>query len=126
MVNFHNFEEARGHNLEKPVTVTDDSNQSRLLDENISKRQEWLVHYQHYNPKLFDDLDCNRQFFGKVLKGSQDENVVTVLHTQKNIHFSGQTATYNDTSSSKASKFRLMNRLASNFSVVSKNTFSAR
>ena len=87
MVNFHNFEEARGHNLEKPVTVTDDSNQSRLLDENISKRQEWLVHYQHYNPKLFDDLDCNRQFFGKVLQGIQDGNVVTVLHAQRNIHF---------------------------------------
>jgi len=65
------------------VTVTDDSNQSRLLDENISKLQEWLVHYQHYNPKLFDNLDCNRQFFGKVLKGSQDENVVTALHAER-------------------------------------------
>ena len=83
MVDFHNFEEARGHDLEKSVTVTDYSNQSRLLNENISKMQEWLVHYQHYNPKLFDDLDCNRQFFGKVLKGSQDENVVTVLHAER-------------------------------------------
>lgn len=83
MADFQNFEEARGHNLEKPVTVTDDSNQSRLLDENISKLQEWLVHYQHYNPKLFDNLDCNRQFFGKVLKGSQDENVVTALHAER-------------------------------------------
>jgi len=69
--------------LEKPVTVTDDSNQRRLLDENISKRQEWLVHYQHYNPKLFDDLDCNRQFFGKVLKGSQDKNLVTVVRAER-------------------------------------------
>jgi hypothetical protein len=55
--------------------------------------QEWLVHYQHYNPKLFDDLGCNRQFFRRVLQGSQDKNVVTVLHAQKNIHFSGQTPT---------------------------------
>ena len=88
--------------------------------------QKQLVYYQHSNPKLFDDLDCNRQFFGRVLQGSQDENVVTVLNAQRNIHFSGQTPPYNDTSFSKASRFRLVNRLASNFSVISKNTFSAR
>ena len=65
------------------MTVTDDSNQSQLLDENISKLQERLVHYQHYNPKLFDNLDSNRQFFGKVLQGIQDENVVTALHAER-------------------------------------------
>ena len=65
------------------MTVTDDSNQSQLLDENISKLQERLVHYQHYNPKLFDNLDCNRQFFGKVLKGSQDRNLVTVIRAER-------------------------------------------
>jgi hypothetical protein len=101
--------------LEKPVTVTGYLNQSRLLDENVGKMQKQLVHYRHYNPKLFDDLDSNRQFFGKVLQGIQDGNVVTVFHAQRDIHFSGQTPTYNDTLSSKASKFRLMNRLASNF-----------
>jgi len=126
VADFHNFEEARDHNLEKPVTVTGYLNQSRLLDENVGKMQKQLVHYRHYNPKLFDDLDCNRQFFGKVLQGIQDGNVVTVFHAQRDIHFSGQTPTYNDTLSSKASKFRLMNRLASNFSVISKSTFSAR
>jgi hypothetical protein len=115
VADFHNFEEARDHNLEKPVTVTGYLNQSRLLDENVGKMQKQLVHYRHYNPKLFDDLDSNRQFFGKVLQGSQDGNVVTVLHAQRNIHFSGQNPTYNDTLFSKASKFRLMNRLASNF-----------
>ena len=76
MADFHNFEEARDHNLEKPVTVTDYLNQSRLLDENVGKMQKQLVHYRHYNPKLFDYLDSNRQFFGKVLRGIQDGNVV--------------------------------------------------
>ena len=93
MADFHNFEEARDHNLEKPVTVTGYLNQSRLLDENVGKMQKQLVHYRHYNPKLFDDLDCNRQFFGKVLKGSWDGNLVTVLNAQRNIHFLGQTPT---------------------------------
>ena len=79
--------------MERPATVTDYPDQSRLLDENIGKMQEWLVHYQHYNPKLFDDLDCNRQFFGKVLKGSWDGNLVTALNAQRNIHFLGQTPT---------------------------------
>ena len=45
--------------------------------------QKQFVRYQHSNPKLFDNLDCNRQFFGKVLKGSQDENVVTDLHAER-------------------------------------------
>ena len=93
MADLHNFKEAGGHKLEKPATVTNYSNQSRLLEENIGKMQEWLVHCQNYNPKLFDDLDCNRQFFGKVLKGSRDGNLVTVLNAQRTIHLSGQTPT---------------------------------
>jgi hypothetical protein len=64
---FTTLKKARGHSLEKPATVTNYSNQSRLLEENIGKMQEWLVHCQNYNSKLFDDLNCNRQFFGKVL-----------------------------------------------------------
>ncbi len=70
-IDFHDFKEAGSHNLEKPVIVTDYSNQSRPLDKNIGKMQKRLLHYQGYNPKLFDNLDCNRQFFGKVLQGSQ-------------------------------------------------------
>ena len=75
------------------MKVTDYLNQSRLLDENVGEMQKRLIHYQRYNPKLFDDLDCNRQFFGRVLQVSQYEIVVIVLHAQRSIHFSGQTST---------------------------------
>ena len=43
--NFHNFKRAWGHNLEKPVAVTEYSNQSRLFGENVGNMRKLLAHY---------------------------------------------------------------------------------
>ena len=99
--------------MEKPVTVADYSNQNRLLDENVSKMQNQLAHYQCYSPKLFDDLNCNRQFFGKVLQGSHDENVGTVHRAKRNIQF--LTNSCDDTLLQKQVNSDSRDRLASNF-----------